>query len=172
MGAESKADTYTISDTANWVAYHRAVESARPDAVFKDPLAERLAGQTGKDIVGRAPKPLKSGWPVIARTVAIDDMVRMAVAEGCDCVLNLAAGLDTRPYRLELPAALPWIEADLPGMIAAKERLLARRDAPLCASARRRRPRRCGGARGIPRAGHDRPAPRPGHQRGPAHVSR
>ena len=125
MGAEDKADTYTISDTANWVAYHRAVESARPDAVFKDPLAERLAGQTGKDIVGRAPKPLKSGWPVIARTVAIDDMVRMGVAEGCNCVLNLAAGLDTRPYRLELPAALPWIEADLPGMIAAKERLLA-----------------------------------------------
>jgi methyltransferase (TIGR00027 family) len=132
MGAESKADTYTISDTANWVAYHRAVESARPDAVFKDPLAERLAGQTGKDIVGRAPKPLKSGWPVIARTVAIDDMVRMAVAEGCDCVLNLAAGLDTRPYRLELPAALPWIEADLPGMIAAKERLLAG-ETPRCA---------------------------------------
>jgi O-methyltransferase involved in polyketide biosynthesis len=34
--------TYTISDTANWVAFHRAVESARPDAVFRDPLAARL----------------------------------------------------------------------------------------------------------------------------------
>lgn len=132
MGAARAPDAYTISDTANWVAYHRAVESARPDAVFTDPLAERLAGQIGKDIVARAPKPLKSGWPVIARTIAIDDMVRMAIAEGCDCVLNLAAGLDTRPYRLELPAALPWIEADLPGMIAAKERLLAG-ETPRCA---------------------------------------
>jgi methyltransferase (TIGR00027 family) len=116
---------YTISDTANWVAYHRAVESARPDAVFKDPLAERLAGRVGKEIVARAPKQLRSGWPVIARTIAIDDAVRMAIAKGCDGVINLAAGLDTRPYRLDLPAALPWIEADLPGMIDEKQRLLA-----------------------------------------------
>lgn len=125
-------DNYTISDTANWVAYHRAVESARPDAVFNDPLAERLAGQTGRDIVARAPKPLKNGWPVIARTVAIDDLVRMAVAGGCDGVLNLAAGLDTRPYRLDLPRSLPWIEADLPGLIAEKQRLLAG-ETPRCA---------------------------------------
>lgn len=128
----TKPDDYTISDTANWVAYHRAVESARPDAVFNDPLAARLAGQTGRDIVARAPKPLRSGWPVIARTVAIDGLVRMAVADGCDGVLNLAAGLDTRPYRLDLPKSLPWIEADLPGMIAEKERLLAG-ETPRCA---------------------------------------
>lgn len=116
---------YTVSDTANWVAYHRAVESARPDAVFKDPLAERLAGETGKAIVARAPKSLRGGWPIIARTVALDDIVRTVIAEGCDGVINLAAGLDTRPYRLALPADLVWIEADLPGMIEAKERLLA-----------------------------------------------
>lgn len=128
----TKPDDYTISDTANWVAYHRAVESARPDAVFNDPLAARLAGQTGRDIVARAPKPLRSGWPVIARTVAIDGLVRMAVADGCDGVLNLAAGLDTRPYRLDLPRSFPWIEADLPGMIAEKERLLAG-ETPRCA---------------------------------------
>lgn len=124
--------SYTISDTANWVARYRAVESARPDAVFSDPLAERLAGETGAAIVARAPKSLHNGWPVIARTVAIDDIILTAIAEGCDTVISLAAGLDTRPYRLDLPPSLRWIEADLPGMIAEKNRLLAD-ETPRCA---------------------------------------
>ena len=34
-----------VSDTARWTALHRATESARPDALFSDPLAERLAGE-------------------------------------------------------------------------------------------------------------------------------
>jgi methyltransferase (TIGR00027 family) len=34
------------------------------------------------------------------------------VADGVDLVLNLGAGLDTRPYRLELPSNLCWVEAD------------------------------------------------------------
>lgn len=124
MSGDPKAE-YTISDTANWVAYHRAVESARPDAVFNDPLAARLAGDIGREIVARAPKSMRSGWPIIARTVSIDTIILAAIAEGCDCVVNLAAGLDTRPYRLDLPSSLTWIEADLPGMVDEKNRLLA-----------------------------------------------
>jgi len=123
--------TYTISDTANWVAFHRAVETARPDAVFRDPLAARLAGVTGPEIVARAPKSMRSGWPIIARTVSIDEIIATAIAEGCDCVINLAAGLDTRPYRLDLPASLTWIEADLPGLVDEKNRLLAN-ETPRC----------------------------------------
>ena len=42
-----------------------------------------------------------------------------------DAVLNLAAGLDTRPYRLELAATLRWIEADLPGINESKAQALA-----------------------------------------------
>jgi methyltransferase (TIGR00027 family) len=41
-----------------------------------------------------------------------------------DTVLNLGAGLDTRPYRMELPASLCWIEADYPCVIEYKEKLL------------------------------------------------
>jgi methyltransferase (TIGR00027 family) len=51
--------------------------------------------------------------------------VLRSVGEGCDRVLNLAAGFDTRPYRLALPASLSWIEVDLPEIIAEKERVLA-----------------------------------------------
>jgi O-methyltransferase involved in polyketide biosynthesis len=43
------------------------------------------------------PRQTRNGWPMIARTKLIDDLVRTVIAEGADCVLNLAAGLDTRP---------------------------------------------------------------------------
>ena len=55
----------------------------------------------------------------------IDDLILASVAEGCRCVLNLAAGLDARPYRLSLPQDTVWIEADLPAILEEKERALA-----------------------------------------------
>ncbi len=114
-----------VSDTARWTALHRATESARPDALFRDPLAERLAGERGRAIVARVPRISRNGWPLIARTKIIDDVIAHAIADGCDRVLNLAAGLDTRPYRLDLPADFPWVEADLPELLAEKTRRLA-----------------------------------------------
>jgi O-methyltransferase involved in polyketide biosynthesis len=44
-----------VSDTARWTALYRATESARPDALFHDPLAERLAGEQGRTIVANVP---------------------------------------------------------------------------------------------------------------------
>ena len=63
-------------------------------------------------------------WPIL-RTVCFDELVLHRVAQGIDIVLNLAAGLDARPYRLQLPASLHWIEVDLPEVIAYKEEKLA-----------------------------------------------
>jgi methyltransferase (TIGR00027 family) len=59
------------------------------------------------------------------RIAGVGGELLAAIANGCDCVVNLAAGFDTRPYRLDLPPSLPWIEADLPPLIEEKERLLA-----------------------------------------------
>jgi methyltransferase (TIGR00027 family) len=114
-----------VSDTARWTALYRATESARPDALFRDPLAERLAGAQGRAIVANVPWTNRSGWWLVARTKIIDDAIADALANGCDRVLNLAAGLDTRPYRLDLPSELRWIEADLPKLLAEKTQLLA-----------------------------------------------
>ena len=114
-----------VSDTARWTALHRATESARPDALFHDPLAERLAGEHGRAIVARVPRSTRNGWWLVARTKIIDEAIAEAIANGCDRVLNLAAGLDTRPYRLELPPDLTWVEADLPKLLEEKTRLLA-----------------------------------------------
>jgi methyltransferase (TIGR00027 family) len=120
-----------VSDTARWVAIYRAQESARPDALFHDPLADRLAGERGRAIAATAPWQMRSGWSMVARTVLIDALIRQCLAEGCDRIINLAAGLDTRPYRLALPPELTWIEADLPGIIAEKNELLAS-EKPVC----------------------------------------
>ncbi|WP_156688800.1 class I SAM-dependent methyltransferase [Mycobacterium sp. Marseille-P9652] len=120
-----------VSDTARWTALHRATESARPDALFTDPLAERLAGEHGRKIVAAVPRSTRNGWWLVARTKLIDDAIADAIADGCDRVLNLAAGLDTRPYRLDLPPDLTWVEADLPKLLAEKTDLLADQ-APRC----------------------------------------
>jgi len=114
-----------ISDTARWVAALRAAETERPDAVFRDPLAAQLAGERGRRIAQALSSTMRNGWPMVARTKSIDDLIVRALGEGCDRVVNLAAGLDARPYRLELPASLTWVEADLPALVDEKTRQLA-----------------------------------------------
>ncbi len=115
-----------VSDTARWVAYYRALESERPDALFRDPFARRLAGERGRAMAESMPGAMRAhSWPMVVRTFLIDELILQSIAEGADRVLNLAAGLDTRPYRLQLPASLTWVEADLPAILAEKQRLLA-----------------------------------------------
>ncbi len=118
-----------VSDTARWVAAYRERETRRVDALFCDPLAAGLAGGRGRAIAEQA--STQSEWAVITRTKVMDDLILRAVADGTDCVLSLAAGFDTRPYRLALPSDLRWIEADLPVLLAEKEELL-RNEIPVC----------------------------------------
>lgn len=113
-----------ISDTARWVAAFRAVESERPDALFEDPFARALAGARGFELARSLPGAFALRWSMAIRTRVLDELLLQAIASGADTVLNLAAGLDTRPQRLPLPARLTWIEADLPGILAHKESVL------------------------------------------------
>jgi len=114
-----------VSDTARWVALYRAMESERPDALFHDPYARRLAGPRAERIVDAMPKGRAWAWPMIVRTAVMDEVILQAIArDGVGTVLNLAAGLDTRPYRLTLPSSLRWVEADFPDVIAYKEEQL------------------------------------------------
>ena len=113
-----------VSDTAFWVAHYRARESKRKDALFHDPLAGLLAGDRGHKIARAMPMPFMTAWAIVIRTCIIDDYVRLALAQGVDAVLNLGAGLDTRPYRMDLPESLLWIEADHAQVIEFKEKRL------------------------------------------------
>ena len=129
---EFEGPIHNISDTARWVAVYRARESKRPDAVFRDPFAEQLAGERGKQVAAAMPFAEKNSWPFVARTWLIDRLISERVQNGADMVVNLAAGLDARPYRMELPATLQWVEVDLPEILAHKEEIL-RNEKPVCA---------------------------------------
>lgn len=120
-----------VTDTARWVAEYRARESARPDALFHDPFAADLSGERGRIIAAAARRSFGNGWFFIARTKLIDDLIVECLADGCDRVVNLAAGLDTRPYRLDLSPTLEWIEVDLAEIIEEKNRVLAD-ESPRC----------------------------------------
>jgi methyltransferase (TIGR00027 family) len=121
-----------ISDTARWVATYRARESERPNALFHDRFAGRLADERGERIAAATPNVAGSDWPFIVRTYLFDQLIADEVQRGADVVLNLAAGLDARPYRMPLPATLKWIEVDLPEMLEYKAGVLAS-ERPVCA---------------------------------------
>ncbi|MBK8267203.1 MAG: class I SAM-dependent methyltransferase [Planctomycetes bacterium] len=113
-----------MSDTALWAAAFRALESERADAVFRDPLARMLAGDRGMKAVREMPSGTKHSWAWVTRTWSFDRLIDRAIREGADAVINLAAGLDARPYRMDLPPALKWVEVDLPELLTYKEEVL------------------------------------------------
>jgi methyltransferase (TIGR00027 family) len=120
-----------ISDTALLAAVYRARENERPNALFRDPFASRLAGEHGQEIAKSLAFSEKNAWSWFTRTYLFDQFIAKCLQEGCDTVINLAAGLDARPYRLALPASLKWIEVDLPEITDYKEELL-RDEKPSC----------------------------------------
>src|SRR5216110_1195991 len=126
MSGSSSNPISSVSDTARWVAMYRAMESERPDALFHDPYARRLAGRAGEQILASMPQGRRWAWPMIVRTAVMDEVImRLVTQEGVDTILNLAAGLDARAYRLDLPAQLRWIDVDLEGILSYKEAALA-----------------------------------------------
>lgn len=120
-----------ISDTALWVALYRAAETEREDALFRDPFAKRLAGERGNRIHESIPETARHAWAFVMRTVLFDAFIERQLAEGVDLVVNLAAGLDARPYRMSLSPALRWVEVDLPDLIDYKEGILSG-EKPVC----------------------------------------
>jgi methyltransferase (TIGR00027 family) len=108
-----------ISETAYLVAQYRALESQRSDALFQDPLAQGLAGSRGQRLRAIFKASRSVGEGIAIRTRIMDDLILEQVGT-IDRVLNLGAGLDTRPYRLPLPKSLSWIEVDFPDILADK----------------------------------------------------
>lgn len=126
MASSSPDQIRHVSDTALMVAACRALETARADGLVRDPFAAGLAGPRGDAILRGI-----TGWQLMSfgiavRTRFLDDLIVETIArEGIQVVLSVGAGLDTRPWRLELPAGLRWIEADFPEMLNYKERAMA-----------------------------------------------
>jgi len=84
------------------------------------------------DIANTLPAGNSHAWAWVARTYLFDQFIMQELEQGVDMVVNLAAGLDARPYRMALPASLQWVEVDLPEILAYKEEILAK-EKPSCA---------------------------------------
>jgi len=121
-----------VSDTAIWAALYRARETERADALFRDPFARKLAGARGDAIAAQMKGHDRHSWAWVMRTVLFDRFIAQEIAQGADMVVNLAAGLDARPYRMPLDPSFPWVEVDLPGILDDKEAVL-REERPVCA---------------------------------------
>ncbi|MFL5576429.1 MAG: class I SAM-dependent methyltransferase [Gemmatimonadaceae bacterium] len=114
-----------VSDTARWVAVYRAMETERSDAIFHDPFARRLAGERGERIVDELRRGRESAWAMIVRTAVFDEVILDVIRNGgATHVINLAAGLDARPWRLSLPPSLHWIDVDLPAILEYKAEVI------------------------------------------------
>ncbi|MBI1810117.1 MAG: class I SAM-dependent methyltransferase [Gemmatimonadetes bacterium] len=118
-----------ISDTARWVAHYRAMETARADAIFRDPFAAALAGEHGERIMNSMRGGKRAAWAMIVRTKVFDEIILETIAtQGVDTVVNLAAGLCARPWRLPLSPSLRWVDVDFPEILAYKSGIIG--DAP------------------------------------------
>lgn len=121
-----------VRDTAHAVAAYRALETDRPDGVIHDPFAKMLAGQKGMKIAESDPAVEWMSFGVSVRDRFVDELLARALTRsGIETVVNLGAGLDARPWRLELPATLRWIEVDFKEMLQYKTELL-RSEHPRC----------------------------------------
>jgi len=118
--------------TAPWAAAARALESAREDRLFDDPWASALAGADGAAWLAQSPP---EGVALIAvRTRFFDDyLLRIVQEDGVRQVVILAAGLDTRAFRLEWPASMQVFEMDQGAVLERKQTILDQAGAkPTC----------------------------------------
>jgi methyltransferase (TIGR00027 family) len=113
-----------VSDTALLVAACRARETERPDGFVRDPFAARLAGERGIVLANAFPNIGWMEFGIGLRCHFLDELLQLALADGVRTVVNLGAGLDSRPWRLDLPSDLRWIEVDFPDMLAYKAKAL------------------------------------------------
>ena len=137
----SEGDTWDITtsvgSTALFVATARALEAQKPDPLVVDPYAEvfcRAVGGPAADVLdGKVPdhqlKTAEFGVYFVnfqaARTKYFDDYFRQAADAGVRQVVILAAGLDSRAYRLDWPAATTIFELDRPQVLDFKREVLA-----------------------------------------------
>lgn len=132
--------TTSVGSTALFVAAARALEAQKADPLAVDSYAEvfcRAVGGEWNDLLdGTVPDhPLRSeefGTHFVtfqaARTRYFDNYFRAAADAGVRQVVLLAAGLDSRAYRLDWPAGTTVFELDLPKVLEFKRQALEGRE--------------------------------------------
>lgn len=115
-----------VADTALLIAACRSLESESPDGLVRDPFALQLAGIRGMEILQALPDPQYLTFGMGVRTRFIDELLLETLhSKPITTVLSVGCGLDTRPWRLELPPHLRWIEADFSAILDYKDAILS-----------------------------------------------
>ncbi len=115
-----------VGTTSLLVAAMRAEESARPDRLFEDPLADALAGPMGRAALAEYRAAAGAFVPIIeVRTRFYDEALDRAGKAGIEQVVILAAGIDARSFRLRWPRGTRIFEVDQPEVHAYKQARLA-----------------------------------------------
>ena len=122
----------SVGATATMVAAARALASRAPDSLIDDPYAADLVRAVGVDfftrlVDGEIPlSTLEGDGPrfmanvIAVRTRFFDDFFVHAGGAGIRQAVILAAGLDSRPYRLPWAAGTTVFEVDQPKVIEFK----------------------------------------------------
>ena len=121
-----------LEATARWTAAARAAESERIDGLFVDPWAAALAGPKGMSwLTQRTPDAV---LPMVLRTRYFDDWLEsISGRDGIRQIVLLAAGLDTRSYRLRWPDGTRLFELDREAVLRDKAGVLGAAGAiPAC----------------------------------------
>ena len=117
-----------VALTALMVAAARAREHERPDRLFSDPYAAALVGEQGAGLLAEVERASGDthGNPYLSvRVRFFDDLLLEAVSStGLGQVVLLAAGMDTRAFRLPWPAGTQVYELDRPQVLASKDAIL------------------------------------------------
>ena len=128
--------TTSVGSTALFVATARALEAQKPDPLAIDPFAgifcHAVGGSAAAVLDGKNPEhQLKTpdfGEHFVnfqgARTRYFDDYFRQAADAGVRQIVILAAGLDSRAYRLSWPDATTIFELDQPQVLDFKRQVL------------------------------------------------
>jgi methyltransferase (TIGR00027 family) len=112
-----------LGSTAQWTAAVRFKESEREDRLFYDPWAETLAGRDG--LAWLEKRSADSVIPIVLRTRFFDDvLLGIASRNGIRQIVLIAAGLDTRAFRLNWPEYMRMFELDQIHVLDHKEHIL------------------------------------------------
>jgi methyltransferase (TIGR00027 family) len=120
----TEGEIHHVSDTALMVAACRALETESDEGFVRDPFAARLAGERGMAILRSLPHQEMFRFGLGVRCRFIDELLLEMLGQ-VSTVLSVGCGLDTRPWRLDLPPELRWIEVDFADMLDYKEGLMA-----------------------------------------------
>ena len=104
-----------VAMTSLLVAAMRAAETKRNDnegRLFSDPFAETLAGDLGFKIMQKAIDEVGDQPAIAIRTAFIDEKFNNALKDGVRQIVILAAGMDSRSFRLNFPAGAKVYELD------------------------------------------------------------